>query len=200
MTTLPATYAEAAALEFARGWIAKQREPGGVFHPDSEITYGHVLMKAFALAHPFGADEIVYFAEHGSTQADLALRAIIAERTDRNEPLGAVLGAYNIRLLNPGRRRPGPARAANFLRDVGISELIAALVARFKLRPTRNTATRGPSASSVAAQALNGAGIISLSPKGIEHIWRRYLPAHWGIAFAPADYKGLFGPSSKFPA
>ena len=42
-------------------------------------------MKEFALEHPFGCDEIVYFAENGSEEADLALRDLIAERTDRGD-------------------------------------------------------------------------------------------------------------------
>jgi hypothetical protein len=208
-TTLPVTFVEAntvAALAFAREWIAGQREPGGIFYPDAEHRYGRVLMKEFALVHPFGADEIVYFAENGSKEADYALREIIAERTDRGEPLGAVLGAYNIRLLNPLRpSSPGPARAAHFVRDMGITLLIEALIERCGLRPSPNPASRQPSACGVAAQALTEAGIgISLTPKGVGAVWRRYLPVYAGTRAAagtrfaagnPTDFAGLFGPA-----
>jgi hypothetical protein len=89
-------------------------------------------MRSWILAHPFGADDIVYLAEHGSQAADMALREIIAERTDRNESLGAVLGAYNIRLLNPHRlNHPGPAKAENFVRDVTITALVMELMDRY---------------------------------------------------------------------
>lgn len=214
MTTLPATFIEAeaaVALSYAREWIAQQREPEGIFHPDAERWYGRALMKKFALEHPFGCDEIVYFAENGSKEADFALRELIAERTDRGEPLGAVLGAYNIRLLNPLRpRRTGPAMADNFLRDVGISTLIDLLIWRFGLRPTRNTASTQASACSIAAQALTEArsGIL-LTVKGVERIWQRYLPSLAGTPLAkihfpagvPSRPGGLFAkrPRSSSP-
>ena len=66
---LPATYyegLEAEALRFAREWIEASRQPGGAFHPDAELLYGRVLMKHWALRHPFCMDGIVYLAEHGS--------------------------------------------------------------------------------------------------------------------------------------
>jgi hypothetical protein len=205
--TLPATWAdavEAEVLAYARDWIMAACKPGGIFHADAEAEYGCPLMKVYALQHPFGADEIVYFAERGSVQADMALREIIAERTDRNEPLGAVLGAYNIRILNPTRpRRSGPPRAVNFVRDIGIAELVATLMRRFGLRASRNTASKAPSACSVAAQVLTEAGIgVVLTPKGVERIWQRYLPVFAGTRLAvgtrfagglPAGWPGLFG-------
>jgi hypothetical protein len=67
MTQLPATYVDARALEFARDWIAWHREsPNGMFHPNAAAVYGTSLMKQFAQSHPFGADDVAYFAEHGS--------------------------------------------------------------------------------------------------------------------------------------
>src|SRR5262249_42386556 len=116
MTQLPATFVEAEALVHARWWIARQREPDGIFHPNAFAVFGTSLMKRFAQFHPFGADDVVYFAEHGCKEADLALRELIAEHNDRGEPLTAVLAAYNIRLINPNRRprKHGPGRAENF--------------------------------------------------------------------------------------
>ena len=188
MPDLPATLLEAEALAFAREWIAWQHEPGRVFHPDAERQYGRVLMKQFALEHPFGCDEIVYFAENGSREADYALRELIAERTDRGEPLGAVLGAYNIRLLNPLRpARSGPGKADNFVRDCAISLLVEMLMDRFgpALRPMRNTVSKKASACSIAAQALaEGHTGILLTPKGVERVWQQYLPSLIGTEFA----------------
>ena len=68
--------------------------PGGIFHADAEIIFGRQLMKAYALQHASRADEIVYFAENGSREADAALQEIITERIERREDLGVVLGAY----------------------------------------------------------------------------------------------------------
>jgi hypothetical protein len=204
MTKLPATFVEADAQVHASEWIAQRREPGGIFHPEAEVTYGRELMKRWALMHPFGADEIVYFAENGSKEADEALSEIIAERIDHNEPLGAVLGAYAIRQRNPRRPRPGPGKAANFVRDLGIVVLMAELVERFNLSPNHNPASsKRPAASTIAAQALTTAGIaVSLGHKGVEKIWQRYLPVFAGSRLAlrtrfatgwPTDYPGLFG-------
>jgi hypothetical protein len=122
MTQLPTTFVEADAFAFARDWIAWQREPTGIFHPNAFVVYGTSLMKQYAQLHPFGADDVVYFAEHGCKEADLALRDLIADYNDRGEPLGAVLAAYNIRLINPNRRprKHGPGKAENFIRDMGI--------------------------------------------------------------------------------
>ena len=195
MTQLPATMVEVEALIFAREWIAQAREPNGIFHPNAEEIYETLSMKQWAQSHPFHADDIVYFANNGSREADLALRELIAEYTDRGEPLTAILGAYNIRLINRGRRRPGPAKAANFMRDLGITMLVYSLVERFKLSAYRNTESRRPSASSVAAKALTEAGIgVLLTFKGVEKVLRRYLPvlAASGSRYARVPTRGLF--------
>lgn len=96
---LPARFDEAAAYQFARDWIDGQKEWG--FHPDVERLHGRQWMKQYMQFGPLQVDHIVWFAEQGHEQAQLVLQEAIAERLDRNEPLGAVLGAYNIRLLNP---------------------------------------------------------------------------------------------------
>ncbi len=211
MPQLPATILEAEALAYARDAIARQREPGGIYGPDAEENYGRRFMKRWALFSTFACDEIVYFAEKGSVEADLALREIIAERTDRNEPLTAVLRAYNIRLINPSRspKTPGPTRAGNFMRDMGIVCLVTALIERFGLKPARNSASRRsgssrPSACSIAAQALSEAKLgMWFEEKAVEHIWRRYLPIFAGTNYAAGSRfaslnfvssgKGIFG-------
>jgi hypothetical protein len=193
--TLPTTYDEynaAEALTFAREWIGRAHEPGGPLHPGLDVK---AMMREFALAHPFAADEIVYLAENGSKDAHMALREIIAERTDRREDLGVVFGAYSIRIANPMPRQHGPARACNFVRDCTITLLMTELLDRFRLRPTRNTTGGRASASSIAAQALVAAGVVAIDFKAVEKIWRRYRPALADTRFAvggfPANYVGL---------
>jgi hypothetical protein len=190
MTQLPATYLEAQTLAFARDWIKRACEPQGCFGPDAMEVYGKSFMMAYAQS-TFGADDIVYFAENGCEQADLVLRELIAGYNDRDEPLGAVLRAYNIRLINPMRKpkQSGPAKANNFLRDMGITMLVIHLRDEFNLRPSqrtnRKTKVHPPSACSIAATALTEAGInIPLGSKGVEKVWRHYLAALAGTKWA----------------
>jgi hypothetical protein len=200
MMNLPQTYNEALtseALAFAGDWIADHRKPNGVFHPDAEEIYGKALMKEWMQFYPsFGLDDIVYLAENGSQQAEQALREVAAEYEQRGERKPATLAAYNIRILNDRRMRkkPGPGKTALFVRDQGITLLVADLNKKFGLAFYKNfTATRGrPTASSIAATALTRAGIgISMGPMGVEKIWKRFGPI-WTGRF-PANYFGPYG-------
>jgi hypothetical protein len=186
MTNLPATLVEAEAFDFARQWIKDHCEPNGAFHPDT-IDRHH--MKRLIERHPFVADQIVWFAEKGDKEAWLALEEVIAERINRNEPLGAVLGGYAIRSRNPLRQqKSGPAPAENFRRDVGIFLLLKEMVDRFpKLGFHKNPASRQPTITSIAAVALSGAGIgISIGPQGVRKVWNRQYPVYSGNY--PAGY------------
>ena len=193
---LPATYrqaVEAEALAFARDWIADHRKPNGIFHPDATAICGKVLMKRWAQAHPFGADDIVYFAENGSPEADRALKELIAEHVNVHRPLPAVLAAYNIRIMNDsGQRKPGPAKTDNFLRDIGITLLVEELVKRFpQLGFHQNPASRATT-SKIAADALTDAKIgIVFGPRAVAKIWTRYQPILSGNF--PTGYLGPFG-------
>jgi hypothetical protein len=211
--TLPATFREAAAIHrkeialeariIAGDWIA--RRGFEFFHPDSEEKFSRPLMKWYAQLHPFCCDEIVYFSERGSQQAKLALEELIAERIDRGEELGRVLGAYAIRVLNPARPHPGPSGpAGTFVRDLGILLLMQALIDQFgnQLPTTQSNDEGGPSFSSIAADALSEAGVgILMTYRNVRKIWRRYLPALAGTRYAshtkfalgiPNGCKGLF--------
>ena len=120
------------------------RKPKGIFHPDAKKLYGKYLMKQYARVHPFNCDEIFYFASHGSKEADLALRELYAERSDHGEDPGVVLKAYIIRLINPARGRSGPGKAADFIRDMGITLLLSALMDRFKDQLPMNRSSDWP--------------------------------------------------------
>ena len=185
MTKLPATVLEAEATSWALDKVRDEKKAGGIFSDDAQLRYGREPMKEWILSHPFGADDIVYFAENGSKEADLSLREVIAEKTDRGEQLGAVLSAYNIRLLNPtrDRRKHGPGRADNFVRDIGIVMLVIALMERFRLAPTWNRSARKPAASKIAAAVLTEVNI-PLSYRGVEKVWQHYLPVFAGTPYA----------------
>lgn len=174
---LPATYrefVEAEALAFARDWIADHRKPNGIFHPDATAICGKALMKRWAQAHPFGADDIVYFAKNGSPEADRALRELIAEHVNVHQTLPAVLAAYNIRIMNDsGQRKPGPAKTDNFLRDIGITLLVEELVKRYfpRLGFHQNPQSQPSTVTKIAAEALTDAKIgIVFGPKGVAKI------------------------------
>src|SRR5262245_58976067 len=153
MTTLPATLVEAEALQFARAWIA---DCLGHNNPVLEVIdaarqeRGRALfraaMKRSALHHPFMMAEIVYFARHGFEIAHLTLKELIAERTDRGEPLGAVLGSYLIETIHQRLPRRGRTKEQFFFQNLAIYILIEAVMERFGLKATRNqTARRRPS-------------------------------------------------------
>lgn len=193
--TLPATYSEAVALAFARDWIADQRKPNGVFHPDAEKIYGKELMKHWMRFYPtFGPDDIFYLAENGNEQADQALSELAAEYEQRGERKPTSVGAYNIRVLNNRRmgKKPGPGKAALFVRDQGITLLVVELNKRFGLSFHKNPASHRPTASTIAATALTEAGIgITMGPAGVEKIWRRFGPICTGQF--PERYLGPYG-------
>jgi hypothetical protein len=191
MTKLPV---EAEAIAFAQDWIRQHREPKGVFHPDSEKLFGKSLMKWFVQVHPFGAVDIVYFAENGSHEAKRALDELIAEHLDKYEVVPAVLAAYEIRLKRGGGEgKPGPAKTDNFVRDIGITLLVDELVKRFpKLGFHQNPGSHLPTITSIAAKTLSEAGIgIVFGPKAVAKIWGKYQPILSGNF--PAGYLGPFG-------
>ena len=195
LPALPPTFLEAQALAFAHDWIADQRKANGVFHPDAEKIYGKGLMKHWMQFYPsFGPDDIVYFAENGNEQADLALRELFAEYEQRSETPPTTVRAYIIRVLNPARpgKNPGPGKAALFVRDQGITLLVVELNKRFGLAFYKNSGSHSPTASTIAATALTKAGIgVVMGPSGVEKIWRRFGPIVTGKF--PARYLGPYG-------
>ena len=115
---------------------------------------------------------------HLLPEAQDALIELIAEKTDRGEPLGAVLGAYNIRLLHPGiPRQRGKSKVSNMLQDISIAALVFQLVEWFPpLKPTRFK-TWQPSACSIVAEVLPEFGLHRGGEKAVQAIWRHYGPA-----------------------
>jgi hypothetical protein len=177
MTTLPVKYHQAVAIDaqaFARDWIVFNREPQGYLHPEFSCKS---LMRAWALHHPLGMEDVVFFADNGEPEADQVLQDLIAERVDRNEPLGAFLGVYNVRSRNRSRnKKPGPTKLNNFRRDLVFCLLIYDLKKRFNLAVHYNPASHRPTASTIAAEALTEAGLGPISHRGLRKIWDRYGP------------------------
>lgn len=194
-TTLPLTLLEAEALAFARAWIADclQRDDALLDMIDAERQQrGRALlraeMKRTALQHPFLMSDIVYFARAGFEEAAAALREIKAERIERHEPLGAVLGAYEIERDHPRRARQGRKKEQNFYQDLLIYILTEEVALKFGLRATRNLLSkRHPSACSIVAQAFNEAKLgrqFDENGRAVEAIFWRFVPIDAGRRIA----------------
>ena len=187
MTTLPATIVEAEALAFARDFVVRLAGPG---------PWGH--------ASPFGAEEsraltrnllrlncesalgrmqLIAMARAGEKDARALLHTLMIEMISQRGQLTRELDEYNMGLLRDGLRPPprGPKRKDRITRDVCIAMTVAAVVDRYGLRPTRNTASRGRpsarrSACSIAAEALEVVHL-RLGEKAVETIWNRLANA-----------------------
>lgn len=181
MTTLPATVTEAEALAFAVDWLRRFQDYapdiGGVpLDPATEHLFAKQWCRMCAEAHVQGAEGVVDLAiTHGELSAHQALVEIIDEKTDRNEPLGATLGAYSIRL----RQRPFQAHSGQprttLVRDVICSVLIVELIDRFGLHPTRRQQHR-PSACSIAAAAAQRLGLHQGGEDAFRKVFKRTAP------------------------
>jgi hypothetical protein len=119
---------------------------------------------------------LIDFADAGWDDAHLALTQMITEYLHRGEKMPPFLATYAARVLN--RRAPGPVGpkpATHFVADLVICMLMAELITRFSLKPTRYSKRR-PSAASITAQALAEAGLHRGTEAAIEKVWKR-----WGV-------------------
>jgi hypothetical protein len=197
MMTLPATLQEAQALSFAREWFANLNtdDPLGLGVPLLHHDAGHLwLRRIMMLANSDDAAgaqmqlELVCRARAGYDDAHLALVAMITERTNRHEPLPALLAGYNIELINGRtvRRPPGRQLADNLLQDIAVVGCMMGLMRLFGLKPTRYKYSRlRPSAASVTARAMTEAGLHRGTEGAVEKIWQRLkghaLPGYIGL-------------------
>ena len=173
---LPATYVEAEAVAFARAEIAWFRDnPVSLFGIDVNFLdagdnrrFARHAVKTHALAHPLNMMKTADYARAGWDLADEALREAIIEFLDRGEPMPTYLASYNMEVARGGFRHvPGPKKADNFFRDLALMMVVEKLVEKFGLKPTRNRASKRPSACSILAQA------IGLSEPAIVALWQR---------------------------
>ena len=187
MTNLPATFAEAneaQALSYAVDCLARgvHDKVWGDFTAFDQLA-DHVLAREWCkrciMSNPQGSSAVVDLATlHGELSAHEALVEIIDEKTDRNEPLGAVLGAYSIRLRRePFRAHSGPPRTT-LLRDIIFVVLIVELVERFNLKPIRfrDHKHSRPSACSVVAEAASRVGLHRGNEEAVRKLWARMAP------------------------
>jgi hypothetical protein len=208
--TLPASYGaavEAEALQFARDFLARAQEGDfmGLGNPPLGPMADHVFARRWckfcAALHPQGAEQVVDLAiTYGERSAHEALVELIDEKTDRYEPLGAVLGAYSIRLRRvPFHAHSGPARTT-LIEDVVFSILILQLVERFHLNPTRyrDRKHERPSACSIAARAAADMGLHRGDEDAFRKIWKRVAPRLLpGMRFETAEALAILKPHCR---
>ena len=104
--------------------------------------------------------KVIAAARAGHQDADVALRELITETIDRKEDLPTALAAYAQEALfrGPTAYPPGRNIADTWLRDIGIAVLVCLAAETWQLRPTRNRASKRPSACSVVSTALGRHG------------------------------------------
>jgi hypothetical protein len=175
-TNLPVRLLEAEAEAFARAEIAWFRDnPVSLFgidvkflDEDDNRRFARHTVKNHALAHPLNMMKTADYARAGWNLADEVLRELIIEFMDRGEPMPTYLASYNMEVARGGfRRPPGPNKADKFLRDIAMMMVVQELVKKFALKPTRNRASKRPSACSIVAQ------VVGLSEPAIVALWQR---------------------------
>jgi hypothetical protein len=184
MITLPATFAEAQALAFAKERIAIARsgdffDPGySAFHPDAGRVFLRRMMGDVASLNGDALLQLIDFARAGFGDADTVLREMIVEHHNRGESLSPFLATYAAEIVSGrGRGLDGPKPATYFVANLVIVIIMIELMDRFGLNPTRYSKRR-PSASSVMAQALTETGLTRGSEAAIAKIWQL-----WGQRF-----------------
>ncbi len=185
---LPATLLETEAKAFARRWITRVNQDKGLwdspyatFDPATSDWLIKMYVKDLVEAsQPLQVAVVVEAAVHGCRHSNAALIEVIAEKTNRNEPLGTVLGGYAIRALNPDIPRDrGKSRWSNVIQNVFIGLLILALIQRFPpMRATRSQIGRKlqPSACSIVGDVLAELGLHRGNEGAIEKIWGWFNP------------------------
>ena len=189
MMQLPATLNEAEARAFARNWLAGTDRPSplgaSILNPTFGVLWLRQALKRIALVHPLNMMWVIDQARAGWDPADEALRELITEFLDRGEQMPTYLAAYNMELMRGHPRRTrGPRREAYVFQDIIFAGLVAELVERFGLKPTRNSASARVSACDVVADTINEAKIgRAVNYKAIEVLWFR-----WGKGLLSDQY------------
>jgi hypothetical protein len=157
LTQLPATVIEAEAVNTVADWIDR------VAAALTSETARLVLRKHIRDMLRQGAIstmQVIEAAEAGHEDADIALRELLVEMSDRGEIPGAALRHYGQKALlrAPVTYPPGRNLADTWLRDIGIAVLVTLAVERWQMPATRNRASNRPSACSMVSEALGRRG------------------------------------------
>jgi len=180
---LPVSYLEAAAMAFARDWIAAARkanflELGDPFNTDAMHTLVRRAVANLADMHERNAARLADLALAGAEDAIEGLKDLIAERHARGLPLGMALGTFDTIIKDrPATvRRPRSHPPGNFLANFIIVCLLMELLRQFPALSLRRSSRFRPSACSIVSVALTEAGLSRGGEEAIRKIWERYGP------------------------
>jgi hypothetical protein len=115
---------------------------------------------------------VIAAAHAGFSDADIALREMIAEKLDRREELPTSLQAYAQEALFHGPVPNGPGRhlTDTYIRDIGIAVLVVTATSYWPSLPaTRNRASKHPSACQLVSEALGRRGF-NIGERRVEKI------------------------------
>jgi hypothetical protein len=174
MTKLPATCLEADATDAIVHWIdllaeALKKET------NRAVLRNHI--KEMIRQGTLPAIRVVEAARDGHEDADRALRDLGKEALEpgQREVLPVTVLAYVQEALDrpPVNYGPGRNLADSWMRDIAFSVMVALAVDRWKVRATRNDASKHPSGCSLVSNALERRGII-VGERQLERIYGNF--------------------------
>jgi hypothetical protein len=187
MTTLPATFADAAEMQaraLAREWIARAQTGDFIglgcapAHPEAGQRFVRRLMAMGARDSNF-MFALVEFALAGWDDAIAVVDGLISEHVNHYRTLPAFLAYYDQKIRaghRPARPR-GPKRTNSFMLDILAVTLVMEMLTLGLKEYRRQFGRRlRPSACSIVAEALTEAGLHRGGERAVMEIWRRYKP------------------------
>jgi hypothetical protein len=171
MTQLPAAISQDAMVEVAVQWIDRVSEK-------LKTEYAHGVLRDYIREQlqqgTLSTKAVIDAARRGNPHADFALRWRIHEMLEYNEELPTSLKAYIQDALFTGPLSDISTNVADlYYPDAAIAIMVKMAIVFWHLNPTRNRASKRPSASTVVARALIRRGI-NVTEWQVEHIHRNH--------------------------
>jgi hypothetical protein len=189
MTQLPTSPHVSEALTFARQWLEKLRHQDFLqtglptLHSGAGEVFTLQVIKARAMSGALGMQLVIDLARAGWDEADAALCELYREFRHHHREPPPELVVYAMEALHrpPPRRSRGRRKSRNALQDMMFAVLMAELVHKFALYPTRKTPKHRDSACDILALVVSEAKWLkrSFDYKTAERLF--YL---WGIGWA----------------
>lgn len=134
-------------------------------------------LKAMVRRDTVSAIKVIWWANSGVADADIALREVASEMLDCGEPMPTTIASYVAQALHRPQvaRSRGGDTADNWLRDLAIAVSVAMAVEYWHpwLPVSRNRASKSPSASFIVSEALNRRKIM-VGERRVEKIYQRF--------------------------
>lgn len=193
MSQLPEATRVAEARAFLRRWLEELKNEDLIsnlvgarmpptLHRGAGETLARHCIKARAMSGVEGMMQMIEVARAGWDEADAALRELYVEfRHHRQEPPPELV-AYAMEVLpKPYRRSRGQRKSRNALQDVVFAILMAEVVHKFGLHPTRKSDAHRDSVCDILVMVIREAKWLkrSFDYGRAEQLW--YL---WGIGWA----------------